>query len=352
MLCAVIQHLVDGARVPGGPGFEVRVAGGTRTYARARRVDVEQALAALEPGEPPSARVFERALELLAADELWRADFSAALDAAPADLPARLVDLERARPRREPSAAASTLALVAHWTDGVGELGRRLCAPLASGGAVLLCSDRRVPDAADVWCDALLDAGLPPRRIALLHGLSPADLAACAAPPARARIVVDDAEEAARLRGASSELRWAVDWPRGRALALGSDECPDVPTALDLAFGARTALGGQLDGRLAVLEVPERRHAAAVAELAASIEGLATRLVTGARPLPRAVDRDMERRFELGLQRLLEQGATPVVVAERHGDPLFGPALFVNGEPWMEAVKAPACVPILVVRRA
>jgi hypothetical protein len=351
MLCAVIQHLVDGARVPGGPGFEVRVAGGTRTYARARRVDLEQALAALEPGEPPPARVFERALELLSADELWRADLSAALDAAPADLPTRLVDLERARPRREPSAGASTLALVAHWTDGVGELGRRLCAPLASGGAVLVCSDRRVPDAADVWCDALLDAGLPPRRIALLHGLSPTDLATCAAPPARARIMVDDAEEAGRLRSASADLRWAVDWPRGRALALGSAECPDPATAIDLAFGTRAALGGQMDGRLAVLEVPERRHAATVRELEAAVLELARRTTDRARPVPRAVDRDMERRFELGLQRLLEQGATPVVVAERHGDPLFGPALFVNGEPWMEAVKAPMCAPILVVRR-
>jgi acyl-CoA reductase-like NAD-dependent aldehyde dehydrogenase len=347
----VILHLVDGVRVSGGPPFEVRVAGGTRRYSRARAADLERALAALESGAPPPARVFERARELVERDEGWRVDLAAALDVEEHELPPRLAAIERSERRREMRANPAVVALVAHWSDGVGELGRKLCAPLAAGAAVLLCSDPRVPDAADVWCDALLDAGLPRERLALLHGLDTGELVRCAHAPARARIVVDDAIAAKALEGTDGARRWAVDWPQGTVLAAGGPGQPSPSEALDLAFGVASALGGQLDGRVGVIDVPARRHAAFVQELARPLEALAARLAAGARLHPRAIDRAMEQRHAAALQTLLEQGAAPIVVAERHGEPLFAPALFVNGEDFMAAVQSPPCVPLLVVRR-
>ena len=347
----MILHLVDGVRVAGGPPFEVRVAGGTRRYARARAADLERALAALESGAPPPARVFERARELVDRDEGWRLDLAATLDVDEHELPARLARIERAELRRETRANPSVVALVAHWSDGVGELGRKLCVPLAAGAAVLVCSDPRVPDAADVWCDALLDAGLPRERLALLHGLDTTELVRCASAPARARIVVDDAAAAKALESTDSARRWAVDWPCGTVLAAGGPGQPGPEEVLDLAFGVHAALGGQLDGRVGVVDVPARRHAAFVDDLARPLEELAARLAAGERRRPRAIDRAMEQRHAAVLQTLLEQGAAPVVVAERHGEPLFAPALFVNGEDFMGAVQSPPCVPLLVVRR-
>lgn len=348
----VIGHVIDGRRTDGASAFEAPTADGARSYARAGSRDVDRALDALRPGRPPADGVLREAARLVDSDDVWREDLAAALLGDPdAELPDRLGAIREVARQSGHLGTATVTLLAAHWTDGAGELGRRLLGALASGAAVLLLSDERLPEAADVWVDALLDAGLDPRRLALLHGCDPRVVAQHDAAPARARITLDDDGAAASLRALVGERRWALDRPRGRARRAGERGCATPAEAFDSAFGPQ-ALGGLLPGRTTVLEVPEREHARWVDNLVP----LADRALTAAgktrrgEPVP-PVDPGLRRRFDEAVRRLLEQGATPVALGERRGEAAFAPALFVNGEPWMETVKDLPCVPVLVVRR-
>lgn len=349
---AVIGHLIDGRRRDAGSAFEAPTADGARSYARAGDRDVDAALASLVPGRPPAERILDEAVRLVAEDDVWREDLAAALlGDRVAELPERLGRVRSHRRQSGHLGTPSVTLLAAHWTDGAGELGRRLLGALASGAAVLLASDTRLPEAADVWVDALLDAGLDERRVALLHGCDARRVARHPAAPARARIMVDDSEAADAVRALVGERRWALDWPRARARRAGEHGCRTPREAFASAFGADT-LGGLLPGRTGVLDVAEHDHARWIDALVPLVD----RALAAAKEHPRGepvppVDAALRRRFEGAVRRLLEQGATPVALGERRGEAAFAPTLFVNGEPWMETVKVLPCVPVLVVRR-
>lgn len=346
----MIGHLIDGRRVEGESAFEAPGPEGVHAWARASERDAARALAALEPGAPPSERLLIEAAGLVADDAAWSEVIAGTLLGDPAAaLPERLGTVPAVRRQSGHRGSPTVTLLGAHWTDGAGELGRRLLGALASGAAVLVLSDQRLPDAADVWADALLDAGLPERRLALLHGADPRAVARLAGAPERARITVDDPDAAAAVRAAAGERRWALDWPRGRARRAGEAGCETPRAAVRSAFGRET-LGGLLPGRTTVLEVPEREHAGWVEALVPEVDRLLERGGRRREPIP-PIDTALRRRFEAAVRRLLEQGATPVAMAERRGEAAFAPALFVNGEPWMEPVKELPCLPLLVVRR-
>ncbi|WP_419185859.1 hypothetical protein [Rohdeia mirabilis] len=348
----MIGHLIDGRRVEGRSSFEAPVAGGGRSYARATAADFQRALAALEHGRPPAESLLAEAAHLVEDDLAWVDDVAAALGIPAEDLPERIAKVVPVPPGSGHRGSPTTMLLAAHWTDGVGELGRRLLGALASGAAVLLLSDRRLPEAADVWADALLDAGLPPGRLSLLHGAELGDLASRADAPDRARLTVDDERAAVELRAAVGERRWAFDWPQGRVRRAGSSGLETPRRAFESAFGARAALGGLLPGRTTVLEVLEAEHAGWVDALVPLVDAALRAASGGARrePVP-SPDAALRRTFADAVSRLVEQGATPVALAEHRGQPVFAPSLFVNGESWMEPVKQLPCVPVLVVRR-
>jgi hypothetical protein len=348
----VIGHLIEGRRAEGRSSFEAPVAGGGRSYARATAADFQRALASLEHGPPPAESTLAEAAHLVDDDLAWVDDVAAALRVASADLPeriAKVVPVPRASGHR---GTPTTILLAAHWTDGVGELGRRLLGALGSGAAVLLLSDRRLPEAADVWADALLDAGLPPGRLALLHGAEVGELASRADAPDRARLTVDDERAAAALRALVGERRWAFDWPQGRVRRAGSAGIETPRRAFESAFDLRAALGGLVPGRTTVLEVLEADHATWVDALVPLADEALRAAASSARrePVP-PPDAALRRTFEDAVSRLVEQGATPVALAEHRGQPVFAPSVFVNGESWMEPVKSLPCVPVLVVRR-
>lgn len=348
----MIGHLIDGRRVEGRSSFEAPVAAGGRSYARATATDVQRALAALEHGPPPTERVLEEAAHLVDDDLAWVEDVAAALRVASADLPERIAKVVPVPRQSGHRGTPTTMVLVAHWTDGVGELGRRLLGALASGAAVLLFSDRRLPEAADVWADALLDAGLPPGRLSLLHGADLGAFAGRADAPDRARLTVDDEATAAALRESVGERRWAFEWPQGRVRRAGTAGVETPRLAFESAFGLHAACGGLLPGRTTVLEVLDADHAAWVDALVPLADDALRAAASASRrePVP-PLDTALRRTFEDAVSRLVEQGATPVALAEHRGQPVFAPSVFVNGESWMEPVKSLPCVPILIVRR-
>ncbi|MEZ5980201.1 MAG: aldehyde dehydrogenase family protein [Planctomycetota bacterium] len=343
----MIGHLLDGERRNGRGGFDVPApSGGTLRFARATDADLDAALASLEPATRPEGflrEVLEDAIDDLGDDPLHEDELAAALSVPRASLPPRFVDLDRvldARSRRRPP---RRVALAAHWTDGVAELLRRLAGPLLDGSAILLASDVRCPGAADAVAEVLLDAGLPAGRLALLHGLEHRALIERSSGLDRVRMTVDDAAAARALRPSAGERRIALDWPTGAVRRAGSDGAGDPAAAYASAFGAREAFGGQLPGRTAVLEIPVRDHAAWVRALVDLVDrGDAT-----APP----VDREAERRFQALLRATLDQGATLVAARQERGQVVFGPALAVNAELRMDAVREPSCVPLLCVRR-
>ncbi|MEW6073482.1 MAG: aldehyde dehydrogenase family protein [Planctomycetota bacterium] len=261
---------------------------------------------------------------------------------------------------RVPPAPAPGVALVLpHWSELFAGALYGVARELLRGRAVLLLADPRVPALADRVVRSLLEAGLPPGAIALLHGASDeavewlvgSGVASVTADGARSRI--------ARLR------RWCeaagVAEPRLAALRAAAWEVPpDRPveaaarTAIELAFGRARTLFGQRGGQVGRIYCPERSHSAFTAALLASLE----ESQAAAEPLP-LIDRAMVERTREAWGRGLDRGATlifggraPAGEEGREGARRVLPTVFTNAEAALPDRGGADPLPVLYLYRS
>jgi acyl-CoA reductase-like NAD-dependent aldehyde dehydrogenase len=355
-----LEHLLAGERRPGGGAVELRAAfGGGPTLARlprARSDDLADALAALRvPSAPPPRDLLSDALSRLAGDRDVHAVTARAAGLTEAELAPHRDDLaERAGcelPGPAHAGPGGVSVVAPDWSELYVGTARAVLHELARGHAVLLLPDARLPFAADALAGALLEAGLSPASLAVLHGAEEELLlSALAAPAVRAAVVSGEPRRIAsvrRLAETRTDLEQTLDVPRGRTFAVAAADdlagaARDVVTA---AFGRARTLSGQLPGQVTRVFVARPVFARFGEEL------LAVHDVDPdcADPVP-PVDRAATERWRAALALGLDEGATLVRGEEQRG---AGPrpAIFTNVDPASRLARQPYPKPLLALIR-
>lgn len=256
-------------------------------------------------------------------------------------------------PPGTPAGGVSVLA--PHWSELLSGTWSAVVRELLAGRRVLLLADERLPACADVVVRALLEEGLPPGRLALLHGLAADQLGrALALPDVRALVASGSAERLLQLRRAAApraDLELRLEALQGAARAIDAQE--DLEQAareiVERSCGRAATLSGQLGGQVARVHCPERRLSAFTGALLAALEAS----LDVARPL-----RFVSGEEAAAAQRLrslgLDEGATLIFGpalrdAERPGR--AHPVLFTNVEPFMDCARPQAPAPVLCLLR-
>jgi len=367
-------HWWGGRERAEGPDFSLSAPRGCPLgwiYPRAEGPEQDEAWSALESAAPPwsERRIRDRARNLRAvareleglttdAEELgtylglsrseWREFGSEWRE-----------DLERGwRHRSWRPSPAGVVLVRAHWTEGVADLFGRVGTALIEGASVLVVSDERLPQAADLVVEAWSRRSVEPGALAVLHGVRDegcrelAEREACR----RVEVVGTDRELASWLqepREAQPRLRTREVKSGEIRLAADDDVERCAAGIVARAFGRVQTLGGQLPGALARVHCDERIFSRLTECLLEVLEG------EESVELPPCIDRAAAADHHKACMRGLDQGATLIVGSEELGAPVGGssdrprvaPAVLTNVEPEMEVARWRRPTPVLSLIR-
>lgn len=326
----------------------------TLRAALAGLVSAPAAWGGLDPAE--RRRRLARAAQVFAEADLRPAARRLGLD--PAELQAHRGPLEVPEPQGEAGAARGGVALCAPaWSELFCGTWHAVAGELATGRAVLLAADPRLPHVANALVLALLEAGIPGEALALAHGAGEAALEAACADPAVVRLRASGAApRIARLRRAAAqagcETSLSVPAAAGLELAPEADLAAAAADVVERAFGRVRSLFGQLAGQVARVFVPERRFAPFTALLLSALE----ESEPARRPLP-LIDDETVLAARAAWARGLDEGATLIFggrapAGAAAGARLVLPTVFTNVELDMELPHRREPLPVLSLVRA
>lgn len=268
--------------------------------------------------------------------------------------------VERSWRHRSWNPAPAGIAVVrAHWTEGVADLFARIGTALVEGAAVLVASDERLPQAAELAAEAWSRRSVEPGALAVLHGVHDDDLAELARRAACHRLDVvgtdRELERWAAERASSAGAQVHAHEVRSAEIRVAADD--DVPLRAAgiaaRAFGRVETLGGQLGGSLARVHCDERVFSRFTECLLEVLE------VEEAVELPPCIDREAGDDHRSACTRGLDQGATLIVGSEELGAPVGGsserprvaPAVLTNVLPDMDVARWRRPTPVLSLIR-
>ena len=267
-------------------------------------------------------------------------------------------------------AEGSVVLIRLHWGEMLRDLFVCVAAELFAGRCVLLVSDPRVPGLAQGLADLLLDAGLAPDTLALLHDDGESVLRAAVASLGVSGFILSGFErkEFAPERGGGTsfgdgivEMRspaWCHRLLVPRALRVEADEDPKIAArrvAGDL-FSRVPSLSGQLPGMPSIVEVAPRLLSAFTTELLLTLENPKEGLTSAANPCP-WVDGALAAYLERTLADGIDGGATLIHEERRPsftGDPTSGTIqrlVFTNVEGEMRVLEQVQPAPVVLIRR-
>jgi len=372
------ENLLAGHGAPPASGVHFAARGEREArWPRSGREDVRRALAALgaAPGRPDGRergdwdpeRVLAAAWARLRAQPDPLGHLRAALGLASAE-PCPFAAGEESPPALAPLPATPVggIALVrsgaSEWLAGCA---RAVFAELAAGRAVLLIGAPRMPELAQRVVEVLLDAGLPPELVALLHddGDSAWRAALASGSITHVRASGGEAERsdleqrlasapthAAFGAGVSAEAAPIVPGftlLRSRLLDVARGEDPELAArrVARQAFGRIETLSGQLHGRVGVARVDARSFSRFGAALLGVLED----------GEPEAPVADLEPGLAEHLRRVralgIDEGATLIHEPQRsRGSPLR--LVFTNVDSRMRLARALRPAPLLCLMRA
>jgi alpha-ketoglutaric semialdehyde dehydrogenase len=234
-----------------------------------------------------------------------------------------------------------------HWTELFAGTLRAVGEELFRGRAVLLFPDPRLPFPADRVADALLEAGLPPSALSVVHGIEEeAVIAAIGGNPgrhiegnvvsvrasgsSRRILALRRACEAAGTAGPCLSLLRSAAWEVDRELDLEES----ARRVVEAAFGRVSTLSGQRAGRIGRVHCPERLHSRFTEALLAVLETSRD----GTDPLP-LIDRKALEAVRASWAGALDRGATqifggraPACEEGRRSSRRLLPTVFTNAE--------------------
>ncbi len=364
------QNLIDGrwVRAVAGGRFEVRANGARReplgSWPSSGPADVEHAL----DGLSPPVRVIERGALIESARLLEHDDAAArqcedrlGLDPGEcAPFRRRLLGAACRSEDARPLVHAGEVAVVApHWSALFAGVLQPVAVELLRGRAVLVVSDPRLPGVADAALRALLAAGVPPERLALLHGLTREGLRALlSAERVHAVLGGGDRARVALLRTLAHEAGVAeqrLALLRTRAVEVGAEDDPEAAASdvLDGAFSRVPSLSGQRDGQVGRVFCDERVLSRFTAALLARLDDGRERRD----PVP-LIDREAARAVQRVWASGLDEGATCIAGGgpvegrpPRAGELALAPTVFTNVEPTLELVRRQQPMPIVCIVR-
>ena len=252
---------------------------------------------------------------------------------------------------------ATVAVVLGHWSEPFEVLLTRIVDILATGRRALVVGDVRVPAAATLALQLLLDSGVCPDRLAMLHGMDDALLVELLGEEAvRAVVGCADSRRVARVRASLEErplCEQRLQVPRSISVRLDASDGDALEERArflaEAAFSRAGALSGQAAGRLGRVHVPERlfsRFQAALLDVLETHPDLRAPLDFLDAEVARAAVRTRALGLDQGATLIFEGGET----VGRAGTPAWG-SVFTNVEPSSGFAREQRPAPVLGLLR-
>lgn len=358
--------------------------GAASTWARSTAADVERALTSLAcsaqawHGTDPAQRraILDRASSCLLSHPDPEGQALDAIGLGAGDRAALLVGLEQAledtRAQIVGDDAPGITGLRSSWSQRLAGPARSVFTELAAGRVVLLFSDGCVPAFANRLADVLLEAGLPPAALALLHDDGDAALQAAAVDRRLSRLRVwGHSQDKARCapifaRAAHSthfgagvlgadqgrDMKFELLRREHRTVDPGQDPAVAVDQILQAAFGRLQTLSGQASEQVGSVEIAPRRISTFTETLLVALEAEGA-----ADPALEPIEADMAAQLEQVRELGLNEGATLIHEARvpsrlASNGARIARLVFTNVEPRMRLHDWSRPSPVLLISRS
>ncbi len=256
--------------------------------------------------------------------------------------------------------ADEVVLVLAHWSEGLRGLARRVLTALAGGAGVVILSDPRLPLAADALARAVAAAPERARRatgagaLSVLHDDGLTVLRAAGALASERPLALWGLAADPRLAAAGGAFERVIREPSyARSLVVGArdDIRRAAREAVLQACGRSATLSGQLSGRIGRVLCHELRFSEFTNELLIELDDAET----SRPPLP-LVDESIERTLLEARALGLDEGACLIAGGEpsartASGSFRYGLAVFTNVDPSRSLVRQSSPCPLLSLVR-